>query len=122
MLFHTSAQAGEFALMMLAGLLMAAACLPFAALRRLMCAGRLLCLFLDMLMGACWAAIGCALLLPASRGCLRLFHLPAMAAGAALFHAAAAAPVGGLCARLRRVGTRLAERVRGSSLLRRVFR
>lgn len=122
MLYHTSAQAGEFAVMMLSGMLMAAASLPFAALRRLMCAGWLLSLVLDMIMGICWAAIGCGALLLASRGSLRFFHIPATAAGAVLFHAAAAAPVGRLCAYLCRAEQRLVRLAQNNAFLRRVFK
>lgn len=122
MLYHTAAQGSEFALMLLAGMLMSAAACAFSAVRRLTCAGRLLSLACDALMGAVWAALGCACLLVASRGSLRLFHLLAVASGAALFHAAAAVPLAVIACRTRRCCTGVAKKLCENRLLRAIFR
>lgn len=110
MLYHTASQPLQFALMLLAGMLISAATLGFAALRRLMCAGVLLSLICDLFLGAVWAGIFCGALVIASRGSLRAFHILAACAGAALFHSALAVPAGQLLAklhaRLRRAGSR----------------
>lgn len=99
MLYATSYQALQLPLMLLTGMLMAAASLLFRGIRSLTCAGTWLSLICDILMGAVWGVIFCAGLWTADMGRMRLYHLLAAALGALLFHAAFCIPVCSFCRR-----------------------
>ena len=107
---------------MLAGMAMAAVSLLFSLARRLICAGRWLSLASDMLMGVVWAIILCLSLTLACRGRFRLYHLAAIMAGAALFHAAMAVPLSRVCVFLRRCVSRISARLRQNRVLRVIFK
>lgn len=92
MLYTTAYQAYEVPVMLLAGMGMAAAGLIFRWIRHVICAGPLLSLICDMLMGCVWAAVFLAGLTAANRGSLRLYHILSAAAGAMLFQAAIGIP------------------------------
>jgi hypothetical protein len=89
MLYYTLPQAGEFAAMLLAGVLLGGIMLLFSWLRRLMRAGFFISLACDLLMGLLWAGVVCLALTIACRGRARAFHFAGMALGGALFLAAA---------------------------------
>lgn len=122
MLYYTVSQPLEFIALMLAGMALSAVSLIFYLARRLMCAGRWLSLASDLLMGVVWAIIVCFSLTLTCWGRFRLFHLAAMAAGAALFHAAMAAPLGRICISLRRVISKILARLRQNPVLRVIFK
>ena len=84
MLYATAFQGREFFAMALCGMLMAGVSLGFSLLRRLMAAGKGLCLICDGLMGVIWAALFCGFLMGVSGGRCRGYHLLATALGAAL--------------------------------------
>lgn len=97
MLYETSSQALEAPVMMAAGMGMAAASLVFHMIRRLICAKLWLSLACDIMMGVVWSIIFCGALTAANRGSLRLYHILAAGAGAALFHGALGVPVRRIC-------------------------
>lgn len=100
MLYETAFQHMEAPLMMLTGMIMAAAGLAFQLLRHLICAGRWLSLICDMFLGAVWSVIFLFGLTIANRGNLRLYHILSAAAGAMLFHAAIGVPLKKIAARI----------------------
>lgn len=122
MLYYTASQPLEFIALMLAGMAMAAVSLLFSLARRLICAGRWLSLASDMLMGVVWAVIVCLSLTLACRGRFRLYHLAAIMAGAALFHAAMAVPLSRICSCLHRCASRLLTCLRQNRVLRVIFK
>lgn len=122
MLYYTASQPLEFIAMALAGMALAAVSLLFSMARRLMCAGRWLSLASDMLMGLVWAIIVCFSLTLTCRGRLRLYHLLAIAAGAALFHAAMAAPLSRICASIRHAAAKIPARIHEIRLLQIIFK
>lgn len=122
MLYYTASQPLEFIALMLAGMAVAAVSLLFSMARRLMCAGRWLSLASDILMGVVWAIILCFSLTLACRGRFRLYHLAAIAAGAALFHAAMAAPLSRICRFFRRAAAKILRCLRQNRVLRAVFK
>ena len=122
MLYYTASQPLEFIALMLAGMAVAAVSLLFSLARRLMCAGRWLSLASDMLMGVVWAVIVCFSLTITCRGRFRLYHLAAIAAGAALFHAAMAVPLSRVCGFLRRYSAKILKRLRQNQVLRVIFK
>ena len=93
MLYQTAFQPMEAPLMMLTGMVMAAAALLFHMLRHVICAGKLLSLISDIFLGTVWSAIFLTGLTIANRGSLRLYHILSAAAGAMLFHAAIGVPL-----------------------------
>ncbi len=107
---------------MLAGMAVAAVSLLFSLARRLMCAGRWLSLASDILMGVVWAIIICFSLTLACRGRFRLYHLAAIAAGAALFHAAMAAPLSRIYSFFRRFFAKTLAHLRQNRILRAIFK
>lgn len=122
MLYYTASQPLEFIALMLAGMAVAAVSLLFSMARRLMCAGRWLSLASDILMGVVWAIIVCFSLTLACRGRFRLYHLAAITAGAALFHAAMAAPLSRIYRFFRHSITKILARLRQNRVLRAIFK
>ena len=109
MLYYTLSQPGEFAAMLLAGVVAGMIALAFSWLRTLMRAGFFLSLACDLLMGLLWAMVVCVSLVVACRGRARAYHFIGMALGCALFLAAASPlshAVGRTVQRIARAGAR----------------
>jgi len=122
MLYSTSSQALQLPLMILTGMLIGGVSLVFRGIRRLICAGIWLSLICDILMGAVWAVIFCAGITVADSGRLRLFHVLAAAAGAAMFNAAFSAPVCRICRAACLLPEKLSGFFKGSRFLRAIFK
>lgn len=122
MLYYTASQPLEFFALMLAGMALAAVSLIFSLTRRLICAGLWLSLVSDILMGVVWAVIVCFSLTLACRGRFRLYHLAAIAAGAALFHAAMAAPLSRIYRFFSHSASKMMARLRKNRVLRAILK
>lgn len=81
MLFYTVGQSRIFLIMLYAGLAVGFYASLDSAARRLFEAGRLLSLFMDLLLGAAIAVITCIALMIASDGELRLYSLMGLLCG-----------------------------------------
>lgn len=122
MLYHTSFQFPEFMALICAGMLMGAVSMLLSAIRRLICAGKLLTLASDLILGVLWAIIFCASITLTANGRLRIFHVIALATGAALFYFALTLPLRHACACVCRQISRLIKRMGGSRLCRILFK